>query len=147
MLYEYGGIYLDTDITIKKDLAPLLKHSFFIGEEEVGVLNAGIFGAISKHPFLKAMLDFYQKDIYKSPLYMIPQILSQIYNDGEFNDICVYPPEFFYPFCYNEIYSPQCITPNTYTIHWWGASWINSSNLIFLRSKYIFSTLRKRVAK
>ena len=151
VLYEYGGVYLDTDITIKKDLAALLKHSFFIGEEEMGVLSAGIFGAVPKHPFLKAMLDFYQQDMYKSPLYMIPQILTKIYEDNEFADIYVYPPEFFYPFHYNEIYSPQCITPNTYTIHWWGASWISPENLAWLENKSRLAPhleiLRERVAK
>ena len=147
VMYEYGGIYLDTDITIKKDLSPLLKHSFFIGEEETGVLSAGIFGAIPNHPYLQAMLDFYQKDIYKSPLYIIPQILTKVYGDNEFDDIYVYPPEFFYPFHYEESYSPQCITPNTYTIHWWGASWINASNLVFLQNKHLLATLRKRITK
>lgn len=34
-LYEYGGIYLDTDIKILKSFNPLLKNEGFIGFEDV----------------------------------------------------------------------------------------------------------------
>ena len=30
-LYEHGGIYLDTDVTIYKDFEPLLKDNMFAG--------------------------------------------------------------------------------------------------------------------
>ena len=147
VLYEYGGIYLDTDITIKKDLSPLLKHNFFIGEESVSRIGVGIFGSKAKHPYLEKVLRFYQNKIYNSPLYIIPDIYTEIYENGNLEDVYVYKTEAFYPFKYQTEYKPECITQNTYTVHWWNASWINSSNLSFLRNKHHLAALRKRTLK
>ena len=33
VLYEYGGIYLDTDVMVKKSLTPFLKYNAFTGFE------------------------------------------------------------------------------------------------------------------
>lgn len=30
-LYDHGGIYLDTDVTVYKDFSPLLEHKMFVG--------------------------------------------------------------------------------------------------------------------
>lgn len=145
VLSEQGGIYLDTDMTIHKDITPLLKNSFFIGEEQNGIINAAILGAMPNHKFLQDILNFYQLKIYDSPLYTIPSIFTEIYKNNNYSDITVYPYEYFYPFYYQEEFSFQCITKNTYAIHWWNASWVNSVNLNFLKNKHMFSRLRKRL--
>ena len=146
VLSEQGGVYLDTDVTIHQDITPLLKNRFFIGEERHGVISVGIFGAVPNHPYLQDILSFYQHKIYESPLYTIPTIFTEVYKSGNYDDVVIYPIRYFYPFYYNEEFSPQCLTKDTYTIHWWGASWINSTNLNFLKNKHLFSQLRKRVS-
>jgi mannosyltransferase OCH1-like enzyme len=43
VLYEYGGIYLDTDVTVYKDLMPLLEdNTAFIGMEISKNIACGI---------------------------------------------------------------------------------------------------------
>ena len=49
-LYDYGGIWLDTDVIVHEDLAPFLEYSFFIGYETPGFLNLGTIGAEPHHP-------------------------------------------------------------------------------------------------
>lgn len=60
VIYEQGGIYLDTDVRVLKKLDPLLNNQAFIGFENNDYLSAAIFGAEVHHPFIKDMLDYYQ---------------------------------------------------------------------------------------
>ncbi len=50
--------------------------------------------------------------------------------------IRVYDKEYFYPFGFKEDFTPECITENTYGIHWWGKSWAKKRNY-FLESKHL----------
>lgn len=59
VIYEYGGIYLDTDVRVIDDLTPLLNNSMFIGFENNRYLSAAIFGAESGHPVMKDILSYY----------------------------------------------------------------------------------------
>lgn len=59
-IYEMGGIYLDTDVRVIADLAPLLDDRAFIGFENSNYLSAAIFGAEKGHPLIKDILDYYQ---------------------------------------------------------------------------------------
>lgn len=140
VLYDYGGVYLDTDMTIEKDITPLLTDSFFIGEEKKGFLSVGIFGCEAHHPFLKQMLAFYQNEIFDSPLYTIPSIMTEILKRNHYPDIKIYPRQYFYPFYpfgpHYEKWSPQCIKANTYAVHWWNASWFGDETIYFLQNKH-----------
>ena len=123
---------MDTDIQVLKDLTPLLEENrLFFGYESEKYANGAIIGAEPHHPFIKDMLDFYNEDVMKSDLYTIPKIMTYILNEkyekfdrNNFSEgIKVYNEEYFYPFNYNEDYTDDCITENTYVIHWWGKSW------------------------
>lgn len=135
VLYDYGGIYLDTDITFKKDITPLLNDKFFIGEEQSERLGVGIFGCVKNHLFLKQIIDFYKNDIFSSPLCIIPEIFTDFKENYKGNDLKVYPKEYFYPYYFNENFTPECIKENTYTIHWWNASWFDKKYMEFLETK------------
>lgn len=59
ILYENGGIYLDTDVTLMKSLDDLLYQDGFIGTEKWGNINSGGgCGFVAGHPMLKKMLDY-----------------------------------------------------------------------------------------
>ena len=58
-VYEYGGIYLDTDVRVLKKLDSLLNNRAFIGFENNDYLSAAIFGAEMNHPFMKDILNYY----------------------------------------------------------------------------------------
>lgn len=62
ILYEYGGIYLDTDEEVLKPLDCFLEHDFFMGCQSCGSakgLNPACVGAIPKHPIVKDLLAVY----------------------------------------------------------------------------------------
>lgn len=136
ILYKHGGIYLDTDMTILKDITPLLNNTFFIGYEKGDIISAGIIGTVKNHPLMKEMLNFYQNEIFSSHLYTITSILSYLYKENEYPDVKIYPNEYFYPYYYSEQYSPNCIKENTYAVHWWNGSWTDPKTLYFLDNKH-----------
>jgi mannosyltransferase OCH1-like enzyme len=143
VLYEYGGVYFDTDITVVKDIYPLLQDNFFAGYENERCFNGAVMGCIPQHQFMKDMVNFYHSEIFNSPLYTIPTIMTELYNRNRYSDVKLYSREYFYPFSplapYKEIYTPECIKENTYTIHWWSASWIKPEILYFLKNKHKYS--------
>jgi hypothetical protein len=58
ILYKYGGIYLDTDVELYRNLDELLYQKGFIGVEKWGNINSGGgCGAVPNHPMIKEMLD------------------------------------------------------------------------------------------
>ena len=60
-LYNYGGIYLDTDVQILKSFDDLLKNEVFFGFESKDYLCTAVMGACSKHWFVKEFLDSYKE--------------------------------------------------------------------------------------
>jgi mannosyltransferase OCH1-like enzyme len=152
VLYEYGGIYLDTDMQIIKDITPILKEDRYIcGYEDDGKFkSAGIICCEKGHPFAKDVLDFYDKDIMESDVYTLPKVMTHIldtkysiefeneeYNETFYNDgIHIFNKEYFYPFSYKEEFKYEMITDNTFGIHWWSKSWIKKRDY-FLESKHM----------
>ena len=130
VLYENGGIYLDTDMEVIKNLDPLLDTELFLGYENENVLSFGIVGTIPKNIVFKKFLEFYQSEVWKSSLYIVTGILTKILKE-EYKDLekisekklKIYPKEYFYPYNHDENFTKECLTKNTYTIHWWGKSW------------------------
>jgi len=65
-IYNYGGIYLDTDVLVLDDLKELLDNKAFVGYEHPEYPFTAVFGAEPHHPFIKKLLDYYDKiDAYK----------------------------------------------------------------------------------
>ena len=50
VLYDYGGIYFDTDVTVYKDFSSLLNHKMFIGNCLNNIPEMATFGAQKEHP-------------------------------------------------------------------------------------------------
>lgn len=164
-LYEHGGIYFDTDVTSLKSLDLFLKEKAFVGmqnNEEDGdrhsLVEPAILGSCCGNSFLKQVLDFYDEsssdNIWNKSFYNMPDIFKflleksyekQVYPSRakqkiiKYKDISIYPERFFIPFRYKENFSLKCLTPDTYTIHWFGGSWLRPEILFFLKNKHIYS--------
>lgn len=61
VIYNIGGIYLDTDIILLDNFDNFLNHEAFVGFENAEHPFTAVFGAKPKHPFIKKMLDYYDK--------------------------------------------------------------------------------------
>lgn len=60
IIYEYGGVYLDTDVELRRSLDSLVNYSAWFGYGTKTEINTGSgFGAIAGEPFIKKLLDNY----------------------------------------------------------------------------------------
>lgn len=127
-LYNFGGVYLDTDMELIKNLDPLLNNTFFSGSENLDnkYISAGIIGAIEKHEYLEMVLAYYdQLKCYETS----PSILTAVYNKNLFENVKIYEYQYFYP--YNPFDSDQNvkqlfysdIKECTFAVHHWNFSW------------------------
>ena len=136
-IYNYGGIYLDTDTEVVKSFDPLLQHQAVLGFEIANYVHCGVLMAQPKHPFLKKLFDnyaersFYKEngefDLYTSPM-LITDSLQKYYpqirldnTEQDLGDIHIYPLEYL---CAADVKKKQLlVTENTYCIHHYRGSW------------------------
>ncbi|MEG1737147.1 MAG: glycosyltransferase [Odoribacter sp.] len=149
-LYNYGGIYFDTDIEVIQSFDQLQNEKCFIGFQQESLikhpLNGAVMGCIAKHHFIKTCLLYMTRSFYKDLKPVIgPWTVSEVckqfglkeYGEQYTEDIKILTKEVFYPYHWEESFTPQCIQPNTLTIHRWQYSWKRHRN---------FKTLRKSAA-
>lgn len=140
IVYQYGGIYLDTDVELLKGLDTLLYNDGYIGFENNNIVNTGLgFGAKQGHNLIKEMLDDYKdKNFIKNDgtedLKACPEIQTQILKrngligNGEFQVIkklAIYPPIYFNP--KNPYTLLSQATKSTFSMHHYNASWLNKN--------------------
>ena len=146
ILYEHGGIYMDTDMQVIKSLDFMLEDNLFLGEESSdGVLNCAILGSARNNPYILKVLNYYDEQIWNDNIWTIPLIITKVLlSNDNLSEVSIYPLEYFYPFQYQSEFKEECVTENTYTIHWWSGSWIgNLRPYIFLNTKHIKNPLKK----
>ncbi|MEN9337873.1 MAG: hypothetical protein RIQ41_187 [Candidatus Parcubacteria bacterium] len=123
ILHEEGGFYLDTDMLLLKDLSVFSSYDCVLGEEEPGLISAGMIGATQGHPFISESMKYYDTI---SQLETIPRILTKVFAGYENkNTIHVLPPKMFYPFDFHSIgkYHGQELGQGVYGVHMWNYSW------------------------
>lgn len=133
ILEKEGGVYLDTDMELVQDLSPLLSSSLLLGEEEKGIISAGMVGATPNHPYIRACKEKYNTITGLPPT--IPRLMTEVFISMKANlhDIQVCPPITFYPYTQNNIseYKKEKLTSLTYGVHLWNYSWGHPLNRFF----------------
>lgn len=141
ILFEQGGIYLDTDVELLKNLDELLYQPAFVGVEEWGTINTGLIaGSIPEHPMIREILEkkkrcrFIEKDgrlnmeacgVVETLPFMkhgmkINNSLQTI------NGVAVYPSGVFAPYDY--MTGQEAIRSWTISNHYYGGSWMNAAD-------------------
>lgn len=137
-LYNYGGIYLDTDVEVYKEFSDgILNNESFWGFEEREFIATSTIGSCKENILIKKFLDSYEnKSFFKEDgsiddltnVAIVSDIMKQlgVKLDGSYQTIegvaTIYPQEYFSPYDYINCYSKE--TQNTYTIHHYYKSWL-----------------------
>lgn len=140
-LYDNGGIYFDIDIEAVRPMDTFLKSSLVLGAESDLYINNAVIVAKKGHPFLKACMEFMDNtpfDTDKIELSTGPIMFTNLMKNrgwrkgltGKFGDIDIMAPRYFYPYHYDEFYTPACITEHTYCIHHWSNSWNDKVSIV-----------------
>jgi len=137
-LYDYGGLYVDTDFEMLKPHDGFLHLNFFtsVADNPTPCLYIGHLGSTPKHKILKSCLDniySFNDSSYDNIMrttgvyYFTDRFFESVNNDYE--KIVVFPPEYFYPFPGNQRkikdrrHRLSFCSDNTHAIHHWGTSW------------------------
>jgi hypothetical protein len=164
-LFNFGGIYLDTDVEVFKSFDDLLHHSSFWGFEQENYIATSTIGAAKGNELIGLFLNSYKgktfitKDGKHNELTnvaIITEILKGIglVPNGQFQEIqglgVFYPQTYFSPFDY--INCRKFISVNTYAMHHFYKSWLPpkarlKSNLKLIASKVIGGENIARVRK
>lgn len=130
-LFNFGGIYLDTDVEIRHNLDFFLQHDAFTGFEEVGFPFTALWGAKKKHNWAKMIIDYYddlEMFTNRTNTRIVSDFLIDFYkadpNKDEIQNlqdgICIYPSNYF---CLN--------IDKNYAVHHFEGSWLEPNNYNF----------------
>lgn len=71
LIYEYGGIYVDTDFECFRNVSDLINQDLFVASPNNGAhwITNCVFGAAPRHPFLKGIIDTMKHETYHGPIF------------------------------------------------------------------------------
>lgn len=134
-LYNYGGIYMDTDVEVIRNMDDLLNYPAFSGFENEVYIPTGIMASEQHGEWTKEQLEYYKDRQFLLPdgtydLTSNTQIISQIMSSNGFvlknsyqvykNCMHIFPMDYF---CAKSRTGIVTITKNTYCIHHLAGSW------------------------
>lgn len=142
VLYEFGGIYMDTDVEVVKSLDPLLKYNALSGYESQTSIPTGTMCACRNNEWIGMLLEDYKnRHFFKADgtldlttnVKVITRLTQQKYQlelDGNmkiFGDNMVLLP--FDYLCAKDFETGIVTkTQNTFTIHHFSGSWLTPEN-------------------
>lgn len=139
-VYHNGGIYLDMDIEVVKPFDSLLQKDCMLSyENHIGRnVEAGCFGAVKHHPYIKKCMDYFEKTpLFDPPLLprilalprserhdfvaplILPEIMKNAAAEYRAEELCFYSPDYFT--AKNILTGKIETTDNTFTIHHFAA--------------------------
>ncbi len=144
ILYNYGGVYFDTDVEMIRPIYDILEKGAFMGQERdsSSIASPGLGMACEKNNlFLKSIMDLYNGFLFKSEdgslnLKSIDKYMSDFLegkakpsdNEIQFAEgFYIYPGEYFGPI--SSISRKLRKTNNTRTIHLYSATWVDKTPL------------------
>ena len=136
IIYDHGGIYLDTDVELIRPMDTLIEKGAFMGFECSDLVATGLgFAAEKEHPFVKENMVYYETLTDFEQIQASPHITTMLMEQyGLVRDcrqtqkiagMIVYASEFLCP--KNERTGLLNKTKNTYSIHHYDASWFEES--------------------
>ena len=161
ILYHYGGLYFDTDVEVIKSFEDIVERGAFMGLEIDGTkigtkiaIAPGLgLGAEVGMPVYQeilngfAKLDYYDAQGKRNNFSMIPMVTELFLQRGlianrqiqQLYGITIYPQRFFNP--YNSVNGKLQVVPETHSIHWYSATWMEPKRLWLFKIKRMIRKL------
>lgn len=134
ILYNEGGVYFDIDVELIKPIDNILDADCVMGFETSNLLNPGLFiASVKNNTDMEEILKIYQTtkfDVDKLMDLTVCEIFTKYYEQKglkrknttqQIENTMFYSSEYFSPI--DVITNKKKITKNTYSIHWYNASW------------------------
>ena len=134
VLYNYGGIYMDTDVELLKSFDVFLNDNAFIGFERADRLGSGIIGVNKGNEIIKEWLEHYSELAYinDGKITKEPNVIfmTELFKEKgltlnnkqqQVAGFKIYPRTYFCPVAVDERY--RDFTKDTYAVHHFTSSW------------------------
>ena len=135
-LYNYGGIYFDLDVEVKKSLDRFLEYDAVFSFESINMVASAVLFANKKNLVIKKWLDSYEKRKFEGEkgvdltanVYKITEILKEkgfLMNGQtqEIDGIKLFEKAYFCPYGIGDNINE--INQDSYTVHWCDGSWFD----------------------
>ena len=128
-LYHCGGVYLDTDMYVVRNMDDLLENELFLGWEtkEKDYINVALLGASTNNECAELILKVYDTLMFDADhldKFIVPRIITPIIL--QHLDVMIYEYDYFYAFPFSKRMEKDFMkykTSNSYAIHLWDISW------------------------
>ena len=156
ILYNYGGLYFDTDVDVIRNMDSIIADGPFMGCEvtiwhkDYQIAPGLGIGAEPKMDVYKSILDLYEEshiidergwtDLHTKTVVLVANSFFVKHGFVQSEDkqivkgINIYPPDYFCPIKGGT--SDIVITPRTYTIHHYSGSWVEQERLQTLEEPF-----------
>lgn len=142
ILYQYGGLYFDTDVEVIKPMEDLIAKGAFMGIEKdadkVGVAAGLGLAAEPNMTIYKEIIDHYNQVPFvdekgeQIPGTVVKHTTDLLITHGlvlkdeiqHVANVWIYPNEYFNPL--EDATGKLTITPNTRSIHWYSKTWVEN---------------------
>lgn len=137
VLYHHGGIYMDTDVRVLRNIEEFLKFSAFTSFQDETMIPTALMGSEKFGLWVGKLLEYYDENqfIDKDGNYDLTTNVTIITNMSEklglikngerqvlVGDVHIYPREYFCPLDTRNSRNDM-ITENTYAMHLYNGSW------------------------
>ena len=146
-LYNYGGIYMDSDVLVYKSFNDLLQLPYFIGEDAAHCFEPAIIGAEPHQEWIKVVLDRYEGlefinsdgsyNMRGLPVVFRDRLASRYQfrkvsmplsvKDYQFEGLNIFPSDYFN----SRDYIGSIKTENSYCSHNFAGSWLKPKKGLF----------------
>jgi len=124
IIYQQGGVYVDTDFFCNAPISPLLEgYSAFAAEQDDQFINNAIFGASAFHPSIKLAIESLEEITLSSnhceEISTGPFLFTELYRGSHL--LKIFDRSLFYPMNYRGEYK-KCDYDSLAT-HLWANTW------------------------
>lgn len=165
-LFNYGGVYLDSDVEVLRSFNDLLTLPYFIGYESKQYFEAAVIGAEKGNPFIGDVLAYYKdrhfvKENGSLDIQIMPEVMMNVTNSkwkrvliNEISDfindptiINVFPYDWFSPIDSTGKRYVLRVSKNTYCIHHFASAWVDWRVKLLVKIFGYNSPLRNRIQR
>ena len=165
-LFNYGGVYLDSDVEVLRSFNDLLTLPYFIGYESKQYFEAAVIGAEKGNPFIGDVLAYYKdrhfvKENGSLDIQIMPEVMMNVTNSkwkrvliNEISDfindptiINVFPYDWFSPIDSTGKRYVLRVSKNTYCIHHFASAWVDWRVKFLVKIFGYNSPLRYRIQR
>lgn len=105
-LWKYGGVYLDTDVIVLRNILELPSNSLAYENDERTAIDGAVLSFDKSHPFINLAMNKFVDEFQDTWAYQGPSLMfrtSEIYKETSLNPVNILDASTFYPISWKNL--------------------------------------------